>query len=324
MAVMSESERTSWLEWRRQGVGASDAAAICGLSPWSSPMRVWLEKRGEIPPADESEEMFWGSRLENVITDVFEDREGVYVRNRQQLVQHPERPWQRATLDGIVYEDPALEHVLGLYEGKTTSAMRHGMDWRDGPPTWVQLQAQHQMIVTGFDHAWVTCLVGGQRLRTYELDADEDAQERLTRMESMFWQGVLNDEPPADIDGLDVTTAAIRQAWDDAEPASWVELPDEALELVRRRQEAKTEAKHWEKVAAAIENRLCTLLREAESGRIGDREIVRWPVVERKDIDRERLMHKYPGIWRNFQKTTRFRRFTVRAGWDGADEEERN
>ena len=39
--------REEWLKVRRQGIGASDAASV-GLSPYQSPLELWLIKMNEI------------------------------------------------------------------------------------------------------------------------------------------------------------------------------------------------------------------------------------------------------------------------------------
>ena len=44
--VRSYQTRPEWLRERRHGIGASDAAALYGESPWQSPMSLWAEKRG--------------------------------------------------------------------------------------------------------------------------------------------------------------------------------------------------------------------------------------------------------------------------------------
>ena len=49
-----------WLECRMHGpkgdipytVGGSDVAAIFGVSPWTTPMELWLIKKGRMKPAD--------------------------------------------------------------------------------------------------------------------------------------------------------------------------------------------------------------------------------------------------------------------------------
>ena len=34
-----------WMDMRKSGIGGSDASAILGLSPWKSPMDIWLDKK---------------------------------------------------------------------------------------------------------------------------------------------------------------------------------------------------------------------------------------------------------------------------------------
>lgn len=38
--------REEWLQIRNRGLGSSDAAAAIGLSPYKSPLELWLEKTG--------------------------------------------------------------------------------------------------------------------------------------------------------------------------------------------------------------------------------------------------------------------------------------
>ena len=44
-----------WLGARRKGVGGSDSAAVCGLSCYSSPLDVWLQKTGRKPVTPDNE-----------------------------------------------------------------------------------------------------------------------------------------------------------------------------------------------------------------------------------------------------------------------------
>ena len=36
--------KEKWLELRKQGIGWSDAGAVCGVTPYSSPIKVFLDK----------------------------------------------------------------------------------------------------------------------------------------------------------------------------------------------------------------------------------------------------------------------------------------
>src|SRR4029077_17336098 len=180
------------------GIGASDAAAICGLSTWSTPYVVWLDKTGRVPldhgdGADSR--MLWGQRLEQLVLDSFEERTGMRVIHRGELVRHATNPWMLATLDGVAVED-THGILLGVFEAKTSTG-RDGQ-WRDGVPDAYVLQVQHQLEVTGLERAWVPVLLGGQDFEIHELVRDDALVELLLDMEQYFWHHhVLGDVPPA-------------------------------------------------------------------------------------------------------------------------------
>lgn len=72
--ILIETENLSYEEWllhRRNGIGGSDLAAICGISKWRTPMHVYLEKLGETPEEQMGEAAEWGTRLEPLVADKF-------------------------------------------------------------------------------------------------------------------------------------------------------------------------------------------------------------------------------------------------------------
>lgn len=48
MAITQNMPKNQWLEYRKQGIGGNDVAAVCGLSKYKSPMGLWLEKTGQV------------------------------------------------------------------------------------------------------------------------------------------------------------------------------------------------------------------------------------------------------------------------------------
>ena len=44
------SDHDEWLQIRRQYIGGSDAGAVMGMNPYSSPTAVWAEKTGRTEP----------------------------------------------------------------------------------------------------------------------------------------------------------------------------------------------------------------------------------------------------------------------------------
>ena len=49
--------REEWLKLRKTGIGGSDAGAICGLNPYSSPMKVYRDKTSDDLSDQDSETM---------------------------------------------------------------------------------------------------------------------------------------------------------------------------------------------------------------------------------------------------------------------------
>jgi len=48
--------RMEWLKLRKKGIGGSDAAAVCGLNPYSSPMKVFIDKTNEDVVEEDNDE----------------------------------------------------------------------------------------------------------------------------------------------------------------------------------------------------------------------------------------------------------------------------
>lgn len=303
-----------WLEWRRAGIGGSDAAAIAGLSPWRHPYAVWLEKTGQLPPGsvEESEAMRWGTLLEPVIADEFERRSELDVIRRQSRVEHPREPWRRVTLDGIVVSRHD-EIPLGAYEGKTTSALRWGLDWSEGIPTHYAIQVQHTLAVLDLDRAWVTCLVGGQSLRIFQVERDPVAIEVLLGIEREFWARVTGELPPPPVDGGLPTARAIREAFHESTPGKTVDLSRARVPLYELLN-AKAEQREAETRVRRAEGELMAALGDAEVGELDGEPVVTWKAHDERRLDQAALREAEPEVAERFTRTSTVRRFLLKKG----------
>src|SRR5690606_33959049 len=96
--------RAEWLAARRKGLGASDIAAIAGVSRWSTPWQVYVDKVGAIPLDNNdgaTEAMRWGQLLEGLVLDEWERRSGMVAGMRGLMVQHDTHDWALASLDAL-------------------------------------------------------------------------------------------------------------------------------------------------------------------------------------------------------------------------------
>lgn len=183
-----------WLEYRKQGIGGSDVAAIVGLSRFKSAYSVYLDKIGELPPLEDNPKMKAGRVLEPVIADWFTEETGIRTQEQKWIFQHQEHPFMLANIDRWIPGENA-----GLEIKNTSEYCRH--DWFDGQteiiPTEYQLQANHYMAVTNADRWYVAVLIGGWDFQWRIIERDERLIDNLITIEKNFWENhVLAEVPP--------------------------------------------------------------------------------------------------------------------------------
>ena len=201
----SHGDRGIWLEARRQGIGSSDAAAICGLNPWSSPTAVYASKIGAFEDEADSEAAYWGLAIEPLVAERFASETGRSVKLAGELLRSKALPWQLATLDAT-QTDP-MKPGPGVLEIKCTSLRSR---WDEGVPDFVEVQVQHQLAVTGYEWASVGVLFGGREFFWADIERNESYIAGLTQIEAAFWESVLKGEPPQKVDGSEATERALK------------------------------------------------------------------------------------------------------------------
>lgn len=299
--------REEWLELRRKGIGGSDVAVALGLSPWKSPLALWLEKTGQLTPAELGEAAYWGTVLEEPITQEFSKRTGLKVRKKNAIIQHSEHPFMLANLDREIIDK---EKGNGLLEVKTTGAHR-GDDWSDEKvPDAYMLQIQHYLAVTGYQYAYAAVLIGGQRyLHTY-IPRDEEVISQIIRLEKDFWRLVETGQQP-DLDGSESCTEALSILYPRAKEESTLDLPEEAGMIINMFDYHRQKQKQHEEMKDSYVNQLKALLGENEIGVHGEHK-VSWKNVTSKRLDTKRLQEEQLAVYAAYLKESTSRRFDVR------------
>jgi putative phage-type endonuclease len=309
VAELATMDRAAWLAARQHGIGGSDAASVCGLDDYRSPFHTWLDKTGTLDDNDEaSESAGWGNLIEPVIADEVARRQQIDVATVGWMLGHPEHDWMLANLDRVI-TDPRYGEP-GVLEIKTTSVFRAG-DWADGVPIPVMCQVQHCLAVTGLRWALVAALIGGQRLITHQVEADDVLIDHLVAVESQFWQAVVDREPPAP-DGSPSTTKLLGRLYDvDADAVEVVDRAEiepalAALRFARSRQDdAEADRRR-------AENEIKIAMGGAALLIDGDGQpIARWPEVCSNRVDVAALRRDHPTLAAQYTSTTKSRRFTI-------------
>lgn len=294
-----------WHAWRAAGIGGSDIAAICGLSPWATPYSVWADKVGVANPQPESERMRWGHLLERAIADEFQARTGLYVAGEQSWCQHKTVPIARATVDGFVVESPEsnIADALGVIEIKTSG----DSPWHD-VPDYYQLQVQWQMAVTDMPVAWVASLHRGQALAINEVRRDDALITDLLHIAEQFWQRVLSGDAPP-VDATDATTQALVARW---QPEPTTVDVSHLADVVARLRDVRAECKALEEEAALLANILRNAMGPSEVAVVGDTQVATWKARTARRIDTKALEAEMPEVATKFRTEHTSRVFLLR------------
>lgn len=224
-----DADRDEWLEARQAGIGASEIAAVLGISPYDSPFSLWWRKRNNWG-VDANAEMSTGTFLEGTIASWFkvhgDPNENLHI-DHAGLYHHPDRPWQMATPDrliqviddcGGVCEDglvanPDSTFFIEGYEPCWVCGMRYktvglleckwvayswdgwGEQDTDDVPVHYRAQALWQLDVMGVDEV-IICALGPGGFRTYRVRRDEKDLTAMREAGRRFWQSLIDDVPP--------------------------------------------------------------------------------------------------------------------------------
>jgi len=206
----ASEDRAVWLAERRQGIGGSDAAAICGESRWATPMSGWRGKVGGRVDDSDSEAAEWGRRLEPVVREAVAEKTGLRIEPCNLQLAHPEHDWMLANIDGFAWSE---ENGWGVYEGKTAGVWVAD-EWDDDDvPAAYLIQGQHYLAVTGLDWCCYGVLIGGQRLAIRWVRRDDALIASLIKLEAEFWQRVVEERMP-EPDGSQACTDLLSKLWE--------------------------------------------------------------------------------------------------------------
>ena len=182
--AQTEQERAAWLEERRKGIGASEAAAVCGLTEWSTPLQVFLDKTGQLADSPMTAAQRIGLLMEPVVTQLYEEAMNVKTIIPPANMVHPQHAFIRANPDRFT-DDGEINVQL------KTAAFKSD-DWgeplTDDIPVQYLTQVQHEMLVTGKEITHLPVLfLSNKEFIVYVIEPHKQLMADMIEIESHFW-----------------------------------------------------------------------------------------------------------------------------------------
>jgi|SRR5450432_3172392 putative phage-type endonuclease len=169
----------TWLEWRHNGIGASDASTIMGENRFKSYSQLLQEKRGPIRDLGQNAAMARGTELEPEARRLYIAETGRDVRPA--CLQSTRYDWLRASVDGIRISGYAVVEIkCGQSAYRTAKQTRSVPDYYYG-------QMQHILAVTGYDSLDFWCYWPSYPALLIPVPRNVDYIERLLNKELEFW-----------------------------------------------------------------------------------------------------------------------------------------
>jgi putative phage-type endonuclease len=200
-------------ELRRTRIGASEIAAVAGLSPYAGPLDIYAEKLGLSEPFQGNERTKWGNIMEPVIAHRYsvEHPEVLVSGDGTSTYLHADHEWAAATPDRVVCKAGGAPVLLEIKTAGVRQAKYWGEPWTDRVPEHYLAQVHWQMFVINnracgardplfsevVSEAHLAVLIGGNDYREYVVPRDEEFEGMLFDAAHSFWHhNVLGQAPP--------------------------------------------------------------------------------------------------------------------------------
>lgn len=186
-------------------VTGSDAAVICGLSPFKTKLQLWMEKTGRCVQEDISglNHIKFGNFFEDGVAKWFEAESGKPLLTQKSTLEvHKSIPWMAGTFDFL------LEKENAILECKTAFSSDGWGDGENTIPPYYLMQVAHYCAVGGFDRAYIAVVFAQKReMRWYQYDRNLELEDKLINREQDFWiNNVKADVCPEPVNEKDILT----------------------------------------------------------------------------------------------------------------------
>jgi predicted phage-related endonuclease len=247
--IIPYTTEAAWLGERAKDITSTESAALFSASPYVTAFELYHAKRDQfIEQRKDTPRMRWGRRLQDPIALGVAEDAGLEVRKMNEYIRDTEHRLgasfdfqivgARGTGEKSALAARLLNFGEGLMEIKTVDPSIFKDSWvvADGEvveaPPHIELQVQHQMLVSGMQWALIVALVGGNRVSIIERDYDAELGAAILKKVHEFWQLVEAGTPPSPDYTRDAaiiaqvylqaTAGKLLDAREDKELARWV------------------------------------------------------------------------------------------------------
>lgn len=323
-----------WLKCREHGpkgnieytVGGSDVATIFGLSPWTTPLELWMVKKGRMKPKSppNPDQLAMGHMLEPIAAHFYAQRTGNTVTDDNCLYQHATLEYALANIDRRYKRKEDGEG--GVLECKSLTYHK-AADWADGAiPIYYELQLRYYLAVLDEKHGAFSALWGNNPendLATPHIERVQAKEDIIfEKLDRWIWS-LRHDKPPTmeDVQPQLAMDALARIYGAGKKGLPTIEFPrkyEPQLRKIAALQEENAQLKGAikknEEAIEAHSVRIAELMKEHEHGILTtttDKLLVDFVTSTSRRVSSEYLKQNYPSIYEEARKPSKNRKVKV-------------
>lgn len=324
-----------WLECRAHGpkgdipytVGGSDIAAIFGVSPWTTPLELWMIKKGrmKVPPKPNPDQLEMGHLLEPIAAYWYQKKTGNTVTDDTNMYQHADHPYALADFDRRYIR--AVDKEPGILECKSCTYHKAG-DWADDAiPLYYEFQLRYYLSVADVKHGAFSTLWGNNPdndMAMPEIIRDRAKEDIIfERLDEWIWS-LVHDKPPTmgdvkpklALESLARIYGASRPGLPTIEfPLKFEKQLRQIASLQGKVADCSAEIKAYEKEIEAHSVRIAELMKNHEHGVLtttSDKLLIDFVTKTTKRPDSKALKERHPTVYEDVMKSSESRKVKVR------------
>lgn len=288
---------------RQHYIGGGDIPAILGISPYSTPLELFLRKRGatEIP---DNPVLRRGRRLEPYVRDIYAEETGRKIFAPAFVIGS--EPWIGGNIDGMSGA-PTADRVLEIKTANEFTRRDWGEQGTDQIPVYYTAQIQWYLMITRFARADLAALIGLDDFRIFTVEADVGLQEWLLVKARAFWQRIHDNDPPPAVSEED-----LRLLFPQHQTGAVVEADDVDCGIVSELRMLRQQAKELEDREATLRMSIEAKIGPAEALVLDGKPLATWKTQNRKAIDVKALRAERADVAEAFERTTSCRVFRLK------------
>lgn len=263
LQITNPQNKDHWLELRAKDLTSTEISALFNCNPYMTHFELWHRKKSGISAEFiENDRMKWGTRLQDAIAYGIAEEHGMTIRKMDEYISVPELR-VGSSFDFSVGNEGILEIKNVDYLAFKSGWIELDSGEIEAPPH-IELQVQHQMLVSNRKFAHIGALIGGNDVKVLFRDRDEEILAAIIKASSAFWKSIEDNVEPDP--NMERDAEFISKLYNYAEPGKFLDatFDNRITELANQHRLLGEEIKYLEKKRDGIKSELIMIVDDVE------------------------------------------------------------